>query len=46
MWLSHRGHWRSASIHRAARERAADVLWWTVVLSTLSAAIAYAIYLS
>jgi hypothetical protein len=48
MWAlrpSHRGHWRTTHAYRTARERVSDILWWTVITSTLAAAIAYAIYL-
>jgi len=42
---SHRGGWRSPHTHRTPSEWASDVLWWTVVGSTLVGAISYAVYL-
>jgi hypothetical protein len=42
---AHRGHWRTAHAYRSAGERASTVLWWTVIASTIIAAISYAIYL-
>jgi hypothetical protein len=31
--------------YRTPRERVSDILWWTVIATTLGAAISYCIYL-
>jgi hypothetical protein len=51
MWLqqlrpsSHRGHWRTTHAYRTAGERASNILWWTVIGSTVVAAVVYGVYL-